>query len=372
MKISIIVPVYNTELFVSECLYSLLNQTYPASGYEVVVVSDGSTDGSLSVLRSFQRAYSNLVVYDRPHGGVSAALEFGVLASRGEWLAFVDSDDWVATDFLETMAGQTAGVGCDMAMAHMVLHQAQGNQLYRCSSLEPGFYDDGRFADVIYPSLICKGKNQVQYSVGVSRGAKLFRRELVLRGLPYCSGLHYAEDKVLVVASVLSSKGILVLGDYYPYHYRLKHKAHALPDVLYPTYTAVAEVIGRIAAAAETYDFASQLKSFRVLGLMHDIDAVIRDDKGLNRAILSEHLKSLYEQGCADGILPSSEHGGLIYWELVRRGCIGMLRSRSRVGELRKVLYRTHLSRKPRWAMTNSLPAAHTGPWRGPGEPEFV
>ncbi len=317
MKISIIVPVYNTELLLRECLGSLLNQTYPAMQYEVVAVNDGSTDGSLAVLRSFQPAHDNLIVCDRPHGGVSAALEFGVLQSRGEWLAFVDSDDWIDTDFLETMAGQITGSDCDMAVAHMVLHRTQGDRLYRCSSLEPGFYANSRFREMIYPGLIYKGKNQAQYSIGVSRGGKLFRRELVLKGLPYCTGLHYAEDKVLVVAAVIGSKGLCVLGEYYPYHYRQNHKAYALPDVIYPAYKAAGEAMGRIAAAAEAYDFASQLKSFQALGLMHDLDAAIRGRK-LKKAILAKRLQHLFRQGWTDRIL--RELGRHICRKLVKGG----------------------------------------------------
>ena len=343
-KISIIVPIYNTGRFLRECLDSLLNQTFPASDYEVVAVNDGSTDESLAILRSYQLRHANLMVYDRPHCGVSAAVEYGVMASRSEWIAFVDSDDWLEADFLEILYVHVSRPDCDIVVAHMVLHRRWGVTLYDCSSLKPGFYEKSRFADMVYPGLISLTGDQGLYTIGVSRGGKLFRRRLVLKGLPYCVGLEYAEDKALVVSSVLESNGITVLDGYYPYHYRLNYKPLDLA-AKYPKFKAAAGAMRRVVGDAGVYDFTYQIQSFLLSCLTYDVNNVVRDITPWNRAALSRRLKDIYSQGCEDGILPCDGSGINLHWRLVKDGFIWALSGLKLLTVLKKKLKNATLPR---------------------------
>ena len=93
-KISVIVPVYNVASYVGECLSSLVHQTF--HDFEIIAVNDGSTDGSLAVLREFESSYPFVRVLDQPNSGVSAARMAGLSLARGEFVAFVDSDDYVS------------------------------------------------------------------------------------------------------------------------------------------------------------------------------------------------------------------------------------------------------------------------------------
>ena len=74
MFLSFIVPVYNTEKYLEECLDSLLTQDIPYDDYEIVCVNDGSTDGSCKILKAYSERYSNIVVVDKENGGLSSAL----------------------------------------------------------------------------------------------------------------------------------------------------------------------------------------------------------------------------------------------------------------------------------------------------------
>lgn len=97
MKLSIIVPVYNTAQYLDKCLHSLVNQNICGGGYEIIAVNDGSTDNSLIILEQWARKYPQLIrVYSQPNSGVSAARNLGIENSTGEWIAFCDSDDYVA------------------------------------------------------------------------------------------------------------------------------------------------------------------------------------------------------------------------------------------------------------------------------------
>lgn len=100
IKISVIVPVYNMELYLEKCLHSLLKQTYPHT--EIVVVDDGSKDSSWTLLQQFADQ-PNVHLYQKENGGLSDARNFGIAKASGDYLAFVDSDDWVEDTFLETL-----------------------------------------------------------------------------------------------------------------------------------------------------------------------------------------------------------------------------------------------------------------------------
>lgn len=99
--ISIIVPVYNTENTLERCVRSLREQTY--SDIEILLVNDGSKDGSLAVCRRFAQEDSRVRVIDKPNGGVSSARNAGLDAARGDYVMFCDSDDWVDPDWCSVM-----------------------------------------------------------------------------------------------------------------------------------------------------------------------------------------------------------------------------------------------------------------------------
>ncbi|MBQ6067381.1 MAG: glycosyltransferase [Clostridia bacterium] len=102
IKISVIVPVYNMEQYLRECLDSILGQTLRE--IEVVVINDGSTDGSLTILREYEKKDGRVRVIDKPNEGVGKARNDGLKAAAGEFVAFMDSDDYYPNDtVLETL-----------------------------------------------------------------------------------------------------------------------------------------------------------------------------------------------------------------------------------------------------------------------------
>lgn len=107
-KISIIVPVYNVEKYLRHCLDSIRAQTF--TDFECICIDDGSSDGSGKILDEYAEKDSRFVVIHKDNGGVSSARNAGLDVARGEWLAFVDSDDWVEKDFLfEQFSDGTSG-----------------------------------------------------------------------------------------------------------------------------------------------------------------------------------------------------------------------------------------------------------------------
>lgn len=102
MNISIIVPVYNTEKYLKECIDSVLAQTY--TDFELLLVDDGSTDKSGDICDEYAQKDSRIRVFHKKNGGASSARNVGLAKAKGEWICFVDSDDWVELHYLETLA----------------------------------------------------------------------------------------------------------------------------------------------------------------------------------------------------------------------------------------------------------------------------
>lgn len=92
-KISIIIPVYNTQKYLDKCLKSVLNQTY--NNLEIIIVNDGSKDKSGDIVGEYLKKYDNIKYYKKENEGLSAARNFGILKSTGDYLCFLDSDDYL-------------------------------------------------------------------------------------------------------------------------------------------------------------------------------------------------------------------------------------------------------------------------------------
>lgn len=100
-KISIIVPVYNVEKYLRRCLDSIVAQTF--TDWECICVDDGSPDNSGKILDEYASKDQRFVIIHKENGGVSSARNAGLDIARGEWIGFVDSDDWIEVDYIETM-----------------------------------------------------------------------------------------------------------------------------------------------------------------------------------------------------------------------------------------------------------------------------
>lgn len=97
--ISVVVPIYNVEKYLDRCIQSLLCQTY--SAIEIILVDDGSPDNCPVICDDYAKKFQNIVVIHKPYGGVSSARNAGIGKAKGDYIAFVDSDDWVSEDAYE-------------------------------------------------------------------------------------------------------------------------------------------------------------------------------------------------------------------------------------------------------------------------------
>lgn len=102
MKFSVVIPIYNVEHYLEDCLNSVLDQTF--EDWEAVCVNDGSTDGSAALLEKYAKRDPRFVILTQKNGGLSAARNTGIKAAKGDYVFFLDSDDWLEPNALETIS----------------------------------------------------------------------------------------------------------------------------------------------------------------------------------------------------------------------------------------------------------------------------
>ena len=128
-KISLIIPVYNVELYLRKSLDSAINQTF--KDVEIIAVNDGSTDSSYEILKEYKSKYNNIKVISIKNSGLSNARNVGIRESKGEYLAFLDSDDYIHPKFLETLYNLIIKNDADISCCNLNLYfPKSGLQIY--------------------------------------------------------------------------------------------------------------------------------------------------------------------------------------------------------------------------------------------------
>ena len=124
--ISVVVPVYNAEKTIVKCAESIINQSY--KNIQLILVNDGSKDSSLDICRELEKKYNNIIVIDKQNEGVSETRNKGIQASEGDYIIFVDSDDYIDKDMCKIMYEKLKKIDADVCMCAMTLHK-EGDEI---------------------------------------------------------------------------------------------------------------------------------------------------------------------------------------------------------------------------------------------------
>ena len=188
--ISIIIPIYNTDQYLRQCLDSIINQSY--KNFEVLLINDGSVDDSADICKEYVERDSRFRYFEKENRGVSSARNLGLKNANGDYITFIDSDDWVDSNYLEVLKYTLEENDSDVAVASLRT-LAEDGVFYiktvnsrKAEMLDFGTLSRNDFLE-IYPKLI----NLVQDFHCVA--FKLFKRNLV-KDLFFDESLKYAED----------------------------------------------------------------------------------------------------------------------------------------------------------------------------------
>ena len=212
MKVSVIIPCYNAQAYLRECVESVLTQS--ERDIEVILVDDGSADGTLALANALAQQDSRVQVMHQQNAGVSAARNRGLDAARGEWVTFVDADDLLVSDALEVMLG-AAKDGADMIVCAHETFDSKGNrQVFRPETNWPDL-EAGKRKHAAVLRLI-EGDSVLNIMCN-----KLHRRALLEReGIRLTQGVRIAEDALFNLEAALCG-GDMVYVNRVTYRYRM-------------------------------------------------------------------------------------------------------------------------------------------------------
>lgn len=143
-KLSIIIPVYNVEKYVGRCLESCLEQDLPKDEYEIIVVNDGTKDNSVQVIEKYITPENNVTLIHRENGGLSAARNTGLKYAQGEYVWFVDSDDWIEKNALAKLLFELDNNKLDVLCINRFQYYTDGTKKSRNINYVPGKIMRGR------------------------------------------------------------------------------------------------------------------------------------------------------------------------------------------------------------------------------------
>ena len=194
--VSILVPVYNTAPFLKECVESLTNQTY--RDLQIVLINDGSTDGSWDVLLELSRCDKRIEVYSKTNGGVAETRNLLLSRARGEWVLFIDSDDWIEPDTIECLLNEQAVGDYDIVSFRLSGAAGGGNLVYTRQQAVKLFLEHITFRGSLWDKMI---------------------RCSLFEGLSFDASVGYGEDALMVWQILQRISQVCVLDKRF-YHYR--------------------------------------------------------------------------------------------------------------------------------------------------------
>ncbi len=197
-KISVIVPVYNTEDYLPRCIESIRGQTY--QNIEIILVDDGSTDSSLHICEEYAKKDFRIVIVKQKNKGNNAARKAGLAVCTGEYITFVDSDDWIGNNMVSLLYGEIRENHADMAISNVLMIREEGTEEERKNLIDAGVYKNPRDAvKKLFFKSIKPGNEECKYGILPFIFAKLYRKDLLVQSMGKIDDrLQFDEDRALV------------------------------------------------------------------------------------------------------------------------------------------------------------------------------
>ena len=218
-RISVIIPIYNAELYLKQCLESVVGQTYHELG--IFLVDDGSTDGSSEMCDAYMAADARVKVIHKENEGLVRARKTGVSQATGEYITYVDADDWIDLDMYENILRNMTEQDADMVLYGMI-EEYEDQSVTKENLLAEGHYAGDEIKTTIFPGMLCK---DFFFHAGILPNlvCKLVKRELLRKIQPLVSDeVEMGEDADCTFQMLLQAENIQILR-YTPYHYRKRH-----------------------------------------------------------------------------------------------------------------------------------------------------
>lgn len=220
--VSVIIPVYNSEKHISECIDSILHQT--VKNIEIIIINDGSTDNSLNICNNYKNGYPEIFnVIDERNCGAPAARNKGIRVAKGRYISFIDADDYIAPEMIEKLLEDANKYNSDITICNHFCVYDKGNII---KQPESGYgiwkFDTREKINIYQRKFLCKGINEYKpYLLMGYPWGRLFKRNLLVENnILFDEELHRSEDGIFNILAAQFSKCI-IFDDHAYYYYRI-------------------------------------------------------------------------------------------------------------------------------------------------------
>ncbi|WP_138494424.1 glycosyltransferase family 2 protein [Paenibacillus pinistramenti] len=214
--LSIIIPVYNVEDYISKCLDSILDQTY--TDYEILLIDDGSKDNSLNICKEYEQQDSRIRVFQQPNKGPSAARNLGISHAKGTYLAFIDSDDYIKPDMFSELMGWMHDTQTDLVISPMTVEYLYFKNR---KMLLPTLEYDGKIN--ISPEDAAKVVSLFETAMINSPCARLYKTDIIKTNrILMPDGIDYSEDLMFNIEYLKYCRSIFLMNKSYYFYTKKK------------------------------------------------------------------------------------------------------------------------------------------------------
>lgn len=326
-KISVIVPVYRAEQYLPTCVESILGQTF--SDLELLLIDDGSPDRSGELCDQYAEQDARVRVIHKENGGVSTARNAGLDAATGEYITFVDSDDYIDACIYEKMMAE-AERGAEVVMCDCLKEFPDRSVLYT-HPIRSGFYSRAQLEREYFPHLLVM--ENVEYPATISNCLLLFRRKLA-ENVRYLTGVRYSEDLLFGAQLMYHARSFFYLKEQAYYHYRMNDQSatHKFVPDKWNDYRKLHHGIQTVFGECKDFDFKPQIDLCLLFFLYNSVGDILRakqlprkERTKMIHAILQSEVVSHMFSRLEIRSLPISKKQKLITWLYKNRLAIGLL-----------------------------------------------
>ncbi|WP_346878682.1 glycosyltransferase [Clostridium sp. UBA7791] len=277
MLLSVIVPVYNSEKFIADCIESVINQTYV--NIEMIIVNDGSTDKSYDICKEYSSKYESIRFFSIENSGSAYARNYGLKQAKGDYVAFIDSDDWIELDMFEKLMLIGAPNKLDIVSCNLIHVKNNGKRYIEKSNNRGGIYNRNQIRKEIFPVLI-NSSSLSQQEWPMRMVTKIYNRDfLIMNNIGFENELRAAQDFVFSVTAMYHASSFYYLKDESLYYYRenFESRTHKHLHKAWDNYLSMNNYLKQLLEKSNEYDFSNQLELSKLHGILSSISYIYRD-----------------------------------------------------------------------------------------------
>lgn len=288
IAVSVIVPVYNVKEYLEQCLDTIINQTL--KDIEIILVNDGSTDGSDEICNKYVALDDRVVLINQKNAGLAAARQAGLNIAKGEYIGFVDSDDWLELSMYEEMYGKAQEHDADIVFCNVYRDESKKEQIY----FEPGFYDRVGMEKTIFPRVLAGfDENKNESTLRWCNWLRIYRRALIEEhNVKFDPRFRRCQDLPFTFECTIHANSYYYLGDRYLYHNRMNFESlsKGYTKNMWGLLKPWVEYLKGVVENYSAYDFSEQMRLRAALTVFECAD---NETKPNNVRKLGERLATI-------------------------------------------------------------------------------